>query len=383
MYRLNFATENLRRVFNTEGLYDQVKTAMFARIHGEPVFNADGTKMTDREADSMIRNVMFDVLNVESGCSPRTFHRALQDHGKEQFRVIEDVVDDKVATGFEESEFFNRYVEYKSQARNEENIFWTPDDTILSVGRIAMDHHDFSIQRLGKGQSTSVSMGYIGAEIGADIEKFRLGQYDWNRAIEEIAAAFVRKTQNMIYAELMTAPTKLSIPSFLQVSGNFTYDVNGRVNTTLKNSVDKMISDVTTANEGAPVTLIGTEVALKKLTYISDVQWASDAQKEAMSQYGRLGNYEGTEIMEIPQRFARDWKTQSAEEKRYMFKNDVIFAMPNVDNKFIKMYDSGETEIYEKTEKGDYQTDLMTYEIKRGIGVTSMLGKYFGLIKLV
>lgn len=83
MYRLNFATENLRRVFNTEGLYDQVKTAMFARIHGEPVFNADGTKMTDREADSMIRNVMFDVLNVESGCSPRTFHRALQDHGKE------------------------------------------------------------------------------------------------------------------------------------------------------------------------------------------------------------------------------------------------------------------------------------------------------------
>lgn len=44
-----------------------------------------------------------------------------------------------------------------------------------------------------------------------------------------------------------------------------------------------------------------------------------------------------------------------------------LFIMPQVEDKFIKFVDVGETEIYEITDKGDRISELMKYVKENGI----------------
>ena len=54
--------------------------------------------------------------------------------------------------------------------------------------------------------------------------------------------------------------------------------------------------------------------------------------------------------------------------------------MPQVDNKFIKFVDVGETEIVEAGQnKGDKMDDIMTYEVQRTMGIGVQCGRYFGV----
>ena len=46
--------------------------------------------------------------------------------------------------------------------------------------------------------------------------------------------------------------------------------------------------------------------------------------------------------------------------------------------KFVKFVDEGDTLILEKTDRGDYVSDIMTYEVQRHFGVATVLGRYFG-----
>ena len=61
-----------------------------------------------------------------------------------------------------------------------------------------------------------------------------------------------------------------------------------------------------------------------------------------------MGDYEGTTLMEIPQRFT----TPGTLNK--MYDNTKLWVLPASDvDKFIKLVDVGETEIDEITEKGE------------------------------
>ena len=53
--------------------------------------------------------------------------------------------------------------------------------------------------------------------------------------------------------------------------------------------------------------------------------------------------------------------------------------MINVDNKFCKFVDVGETEIVEVTEKADRADDFMTYEVQREMGIACIFDRYFGV----
>ena len=56
--------------------------------------------------------------------------------------------------------------------------------------------------------------------------------------------------------------------------------------------------------------------------------------------------------------------------------------MPNVDNKFVKFVDVGETEVFEVTEKGERRDDFMTYMLRREMGIATVFDKYFGIFNI-
>ena len=68
--------------------------------------------------------------------------------------------------------------------------------------------------------------------------------------------------------------------------------------------------------------------------------------------------------------------------QKKLIKPGKLYIMPNVDNKFVKFTDVGETEIREESEKGDRNDDFQTYEVQREMGIAVILDKYHGVFNI-
>lgn len=220
------------------------------------------------------------------------------------------------------------------------------------------------MQKLGEGEAFSVKTANYAIKVGMDIDVYLLGRKDWSKFVDAVARAYSIQVQNDMFAEVMAAGEKLPT--------NEQFNKTMELSAANKDTFDELISDVSTANGGVDVVIMGTKTALKKLTALADIDWVSNSQKEQVAELGRLGSYEGTTLIEIPQRFALNDVT------RKLIPTDKLLIMPNVDNKFVKFVDVGETEIVEVTEKADRKDDFMTYEVQREMGIATILDKYFG-----
>lgn len=327
------------------------------------IYDEEGNKISKKEADDAVRKFVFAIMGLNEHSTKRDRKRAMDRHGIELFEVMEEEIDIKVETGFRESEFFNNYVEQRNLSRGDSQEFWTNEKVILSVTKISGDHHDFTLQRLGSGESYTVTTSVYGIAVGADIDLYLVGRYDWAKLTDQCAAAFVRKVQNDIYAEMMNAGKKL--PAQFQGTG--------ALSTTTKDKLDTLLEDVSLANDGAQVVIMGTRTGLQQFQKLMDVDWITDDQKRDVATMGRLGYYGPYTLVELPQRFALNDTTKKLLDPK------TLFIMPQVEDKFIKFVDVGETEIYEVNEKGARMDDTMKYEVQRAMGVGVQIGRYFGV----
>lgn len=342
--------------------YEGFKKVTYALNNNEELFDEDGNRISKHEAENAVRKFVYAIMGLNERSTKRERKRAMEKYGTELFAVMEDEIDIKVETGFRDSEFFNEFVENRNISRGDSQEFWTDDDIVLSVTRISGDHHDFTLQRLGSGKSYTVPVSTYGIAVGADIDLYLAGRLDWSKFTDQCAAAFVRKIQEDIYAELANAAKKL--PAQFQGTG--------AIATGIKDKFDELLENVSIANDGAPVIIMGTRSLLAQLNKLIDVQWVSNDQKNSVDKVGRLGNYGPYTIMELPQRFATNDITKK------LLDTKALYFMPQVEDKFIKFVDVGETEIYEVNEKGARMDDTMKYEVQRSMGVATQLGRYFG-----
>ena len=224
------------------------------------------------------------------------------------------------------------------------------------------------LQRLPENTTYSVETDVYGAAVGADIDRYLIGQEDWTKLVDAITKAFVVKIQELIFAEVLEAPKKLPAQSeFVQT---------GALNAANRKKFNKILQNVSVANDNADVVIMGTMIALQELENLIDVKWVADSQKEDIAKMGRLGNYGRYTLVEIPQRFARNDVTKS------MYKDDTLFVFASGDNKLVDMVDVGETLIEEITDRGTANSniaDIMKYEVQRELGVSTRIGRYFGL----
>lgn len=369
MPKMIFSTTHLKNVFAEEGKYDAVKNLMFDLASGREIYDADEERViSTAEANDKVRKVIFEILELGEKPTKRDRKRAMKRHGIELFEIIEEVVDLQVATGFKDNEFFNDFVDYRNIADGDSIEFYTEDNTILSITKVSGQHHDFVLQRLGEGEAIPVPMAVYGAAVGADIDRYLVGQEDWAKLTNKLAQAFIVEVQNQIYAAVMNAAA--NIPAQAQFVGT------GTLSASTKNAFDTIIENVEAANESGSY-ILGTKTALKKINDLSDVNWRAEIQKEDVARMGRLGSYESTTLIEIPQRFANGDVTGAK-----LVSNNILLIMPAVSNdKFVKFVDQGETEIYEITEKGKQSgriDDIMEMEMTRAFGLAVVIGRYFG-----
>lgn len=374
MKKLTFSELNarLQGIFETEDKFEGFKNLSFDLAHGHEIYDDEGNKVSTVDANAKVRNYVFNILGINEKSTKRDRKRAFKKYGTELFEVIEEVIDIKVEKGFRDSEFFNQFVEERNLKRGDSQEFWTDEEVILSVSRIAGDHHDFTLQRLGKGSSYTVTTSVFGIAVGADIDLYLAGRLDWSKFTDACAKAFVIKVQNEMYAEVMNAGEKLPA----QFKGT------GALDETVKDEFDMLIEDVSIANGNCPVIILGTKAALKKITKLADIDWVTDEMKSQVANTGRLGYYEGTLLMEIPQRFKLDANFAVKDADKRIVDSTKLFVLPQVEDKFVKFVDVGETEIYELTEIGDRMDDTMKYEVQRAMGIGTQFSRYFGMWQL-
>ena len=364
MNRLMFSDLNsrLQNVFGSEDNFEGFRNLSYDLAHGVEIFDENGSRVSKADADAKVRKYVFDILGINEKSTKRDRKRAMKKYGTELFEVIEEVIDIKVETGFKESEWFNTFVEERNIARGDSQEFWTEEDIVLAASKIAGDHHDFTLQRLGSGESYTVTTSVYGIAVGADIDMYLAGRYDWAKLTDACARAFVVQIQNEMYAQVMNVGEQLPA----QFKGT------GALSAATKDQFDTLIEDVAIANDNVPVIIMGTKTALKKLTGLADIDWVTEDQKKDVAAMGRLGYYEGVTLMEIPQRFALN------DISKKLVDSTKLLILPQVENKFVKFVDVGETEIYEQTEIGDRMDDTMKYEVQRAMGIGTQIGRYFG-----
>lgn len=368
--KINFSA-HVMNVFNEmETNYEEIKNLMYDLAMGNEIYDAESERVIPKnEAEEKLRTVCQKVFGVTADSSKRELKRAYRDHGREFFDIIEEVIDVVISNGFKENEFFQNFVDYRNLALGDAYEFYSEEEVILSIAKVGVSHHDYILQRLGKGETFTIPYARYGAAVGADINMYMIGREDWSALTNAIARAFSVKIQQEVYAQLLSAAN--SIPASIR-SG---FVGTGVLGSATKDAFDAIIANVETANEST-VVILGTKTALKKLNALSDVNWRAESLKEDVSHSGRIGDYEGTTLMEIPQRFT------SKTDLTPLIDNTKLWILPaSQTDKFIKVVDVGETEIDEITEKGEEHgrwDDIMKYEVQRSYGISTILGRYFG-----
>lgn len=343
-----------------------MKNLMFDLASGREIYDEEqGRVMSKAEANDAIRKVCFEKLGLTKDSTDKQIRRALKsDKAFELFQVIEELVDLQISYGLSQDDFFNAFVETKNIADGDKNEFWVEgEDLILNVAKANGDHHDLSIQRLGEGQNYSVPVSSYAIKVGGDIRLFLTGRKDWSALVDAVARAYMNKIQTELKTEFVNGTNLLPVPSVLKGTGAIN-----------KAQFDAIIEKVCAANESSCI-IMGTKTALKNLNALTIVDWSQPASsvKEAVANTGILGNYEGTPLLEIPQKFTDNTLATP------IVPVNTLWIMPVVDNKPVKFVDYGETEL-EKSERGDYMDDMHTYEVHRTMGVATLMTRYFGKI---
>lgn len=364
MKKFNERTMSVFAAMNTD--YDAMNNLMQDVALGREIYDAESERVISKaEANAKILDFSRQVLGITDVKDAKSVRRGLRDNGREWFDIIEDTVDLAIDTGLKESDWFSELVERKTINYGDRQDFILEEpDAILSVAKAGESHNDHYLQRLRQFQSISIPTSRYVVKIGADINKFLLGDVDWARLVNAIAIAFTTEIQNQVYAEVGIAVNQL--PARFKGTGAL-----------VKANLDAIIQDVAAYNS-SDVVIMGTKAALSKISAIADVQWAAVDQKNSMMNTGNIGIYEGTRLIQIPTRF-KD-KAMSG----YVFPIDELLIIPVIGDagRFIKMIDENNTEIIEKLEKEDYLSDLQTYQVSRRFGVGCVLGRYFGEWKM-
>ena len=324
---------------------------------------------TQEEGNSVILQKFYDIAGFTEKPNDIQVRRALQNPNVRwaYFEIIQETIDQTLITGWASDPWFRKYVETKTLALGDKNSFYVKaNDLILNISQISYGHHNIERSRLTKGTEFSVKTSRYGAKVYMELSRFLQGAEDWNELIDAITRSYTLYVNTLIHDQVLSAVKKLPVQSKL--------NQKGLASARTKKDFKALIADVKRAN-GSGAIIMGTEVSLGELTGFADVQWASTEAKSDIYHTGRLGSFEGTPIVELPQAFAFN------DETHYLEADDEVFIMPDNIDQFVKLYYEGADQIVERTALGENADDTMDYEFQVTFGVDTIVNRRFGVWK--
>lgn len=360
---------------NVRDIFDNEETKLFA-------FNklmtdiANGNELegglTVKEGSDKIVSMFNKILGIDENTSKADVRKAIRRNQQVLFDLIEEVVPNLLRTGWQDNPFFNEYVETRHLDIGDKAMFYTEDETLLTVSKVSGNHWDIDRQRLGKGASYTVETSWYGIAVYSEYERLLTGAEDFSTFVTKLYEAIDRFVNESIYQAMITAAEQL--PGGATGSGQWVK--TGDLNETTKGTFMQLVEDIEMAT-GMDVVIMGTKTALSKLEGMQDIQWVSEDMKVQRNTTGRIGYFEGIRLVEIKQGFRlNDTTNRLVDDKQ-------LLIMPVGDNKFIKVINEGNPEM---RQVNDNTVNLdMTYDyrymFKLGVGV--QIGLLFGVWNIV
>ena len=321
-----------------------------------------------KSANEKIVSMFKQIIGYDEKSTKAEIRKAIRKNQQVLFDLIEEVVPNLLQSGWQDNPFFNEYVETKNIDIGDQNVFYTEDETILSVSKVSGNHWDIDRQRLGKGASFSVATSWYGIAIYSEYERLLTGAEDFATFVTKLYEAVDRFVNESIYQAFCDAAEKL--PGGASGAGQWVK--TGALDTAAKDTFMTLIEDVQMAT-GMDVVIMGTKSALMKLEGMQDINWVSNDMKIERNTTGRIGYFEGIRLVELKQGFRlNDTTNRLVNDKQ-------LFIMPTGDNKFVKLVNEGQPEM---RQVNDNTTNLdMTYDYRYmfKMGVAVMIGLRFGV----
>lgn len=326
-------------------------------------------KYSKEETNTILRNQFNRVMGVDFKlATPMKRRQAWRDHGREVASLIEDVILDKMQSGWNAANArFMEYVEDVNIADGDKNEFYVADNSLLQVSKFAGNHHDIIRQYVKPGKSFTVETSWYVIKVYADFEMFMLGKIDFADLVDKMYKSIEDYRYSALYTAFMSMDSSLPTDMILETA----------VSESTKDAIIEQVEEVKAAT-GKDVILVGTRTAIQKLqSTVNYSLWSNDMKNERYNN-GLLGQWEGYECLAL----SRVNKSGTRDSVFTAEDNKKIFIMPVGMEKPIKRVNEGDI-LY--TERGmDGSSMDMTVEAdiryKEGIGV--VISELFGEIKI-
>jgi hypothetical protein len=327
--------------------------------------------ITIKEANEQIRSMFYKIIGVGENSTKADIRKAIKRNQQVLFDLIEEVVPNLLQTGWQDNPFFNEFVETRNLDIGDQAMFYSEDETLLTVSKVSGNHWDLDRQRLGKGSSFTVATSWYGIAVYSEYERLLTGAEDFSTFVNKLFEAVDRYVNESIYQAMLSAAEQL--PGGATGAGQWVK--TGELNDSTKEVFVQLIEDVQMAT-GMEVVIMGTKTALSRLENMQDIQWVSEDMKVQRNTTGRIGYFEGIRLVELKQGFRLNDTTQ------YLIDDKQLFLMPVGDNRFIKVVNEGQPEM---RQVNDNTVNLdMTYDyrymFKMGVGV--QIGLLFGVYNI-
>lgn len=314
------------------------------------LFNENASKYTDQA----VREAFFDLLGED-----KLTWAGYRNHKNEIFTIMETVLNTNLPLAWENSAFYNQFVDVKNGALGDRNDFVVDDAGQLHAARFSGNHWMTDRQKLQGKKSFSLSTEWIVIRVYDELDRFLKGTVTLAEMMAKMQVAFNNEIDSRIYASFNSIGTYLPA-KFLETGA---YD---------RATMVDLIQRVQTASQ-KNVVLAGTRSALSYLVDGVEAARMSERQKEELATKGALLDLTGLGVsaIEIPQAFIRG---------TYDFKvdNKTIFVLPD-NEKFIKLYFEGDTRAKDMTSQDtDDQTIDSQIQTRLGVGVvvSNLMAKY-------
>lgn len=350
---------------------DEAQFSAFNKLMLDTANNTLEDGISAKDASAKLVSMFKQAIGVDENSTKSEIRKAIRKNQQVLFDLIENVVPNLLQTGWQDNPFFNEFVETRHIDIGDKNVFYTEDETLLTVSKVSGNHWDIDRQRLGKGASFSVETSWYGIAVYSEYERLLTGAEDFSTFVTKLYEAVDRYINESIYQAMLSASAQL--PGGATGSGQWVK--TGALDMAEKATFMKLVEDVEMAT-GMDVVIMGTKSALSRLEGMQDIQWVTEDMKVSRNTTGRIGYFEGIRLVELKQGFRLNDTT------KYLIDDKQLFIMPVGDNRFIKVVNEGEPEM---RQVNDNTTNLdMTYDYrymwKMGVGV--QIGLLFGVYNI-
>lgn len=308
----------------------------------------------EKYTDQAIREAFSDILGDE-----KLTHQNFRNNKNAIFSIMENVLTTNLPLAWENSDFYNNFVEIKNSNLGDTNEFVVDDNSTMIVSRISGNHWDIERQKIQGKKAFSVALEWIGIRVYTELESFLKG----NITLADMMAKLQKAFQNEIDARIVASFNGIGtyLPAKFQETG--AYD---------RQTMDDLIQRVQIASQ-KDVILAGTRSALAAVAEGTNSSWISSAAKDELATTGMVVKNLGLPCrgMVIPQTFARGTYDFSVS-------NNVLYVLPE-GTKPVKLFFEGQARARDLDSQ---QTPDMTIDavVESKIGcsviVDSLVGKY-------